>query len=74
MKTIITQQEILLMTGSNFFQHQLCEKNEQERSSNMSQKEKLEEACWNGMLDELLPGIIEKSSSDRKSTRLNSSH
>jgi hypothetical protein len=58
-----TQQEILLMTGSAFFQQQCYEKNEQDRDSNknMSQGEKLEEACWNGILQELLPGLIAKS-------------
>lgn len=56
-----TQQEILLMTGSTFFQHQLCEKNESDSNKHLSYKEQLEEACWNGMLDELLPGIVEKS-------------
>ncbi|MEP6846349.1 MAG: hypothetical protein ABI861_10115 [Panacibacter sp.] len=61
METNTTQQEILLMTGSSFFQQQCFEKNEQDSNKNLSQKEKIEEACWNGMLNELLPGIIEKS-------------
>ena len=56
-----TQQEILLMTGSTFFQQQCYEKNEQDSNKYVSQIEKLEEACWNGMLYELLPGVIEKS-------------
>lgn len=56
------QQEILLMTGSAFFQQQCYEKNEQDSNKNISQIEKLEEACWNGLLGELLPGLIERSS------------
>jgi len=61
MERSTTQQEILLITGSAFFQQQCYEKNEQDSSRNMSQQEKLEEACWNGMLQELLPGLIAKS-------------
>ena len=56
-----TQQEILLVTGSNFFQQQCFEKNEQDSNKNLSQKERIEEACWNGMLEDLLPGLIEKN-------------
>ena len=52
-----TQQEILLMTGSGFFQQQCFERNEQDSNKNLSQEEKMEEACWNGMLPELLPEV-----------------
>ena len=38
-----TQQEILLMTGSSFFQQQCFEKNEQDSNKNLSQPEKMEE-------------------------------
>lgn len=60
-----TQQEILLITGATFFQNQLCEKTEQDSRKNMSQPEKLEEACWNGLLNELLPGIIVRSATGK---------
>ena len=63
-----TQQEILLMTGSAFFQQQCYEKNEQDKDSNknMSQREKLEEACWNGLLPEILPEIFAETNAQKK--------
>lgn len=69
MKKKFTQQEILLITGSSFFQQQCFEKNEQDNNRNLSQEEKIEEACWNGMLPELLPDIVRKNI-DGKELRL----
>ena len=56
----ITAQEILLNTESSFAQRELCE-NDYSTASNSSpasQAEKLEEACWNGLLEDLLKGAI----------------
>jgi hypothetical protein len=58
MNTDILQQEILLLTGTTFSQRQLCEKDSRNDNNNLSDSEKLEEACWTGLLDELLPEII----------------
>jgi hypothetical protein len=58
MNTDILQQEILLLTGTTFSQRQLSEKDSKDDSNNLSESEKLEEACWTGLLDELLPEII----------------
>ena len=58
MNTDILQQEILLLTGTSFAQRQLSEKDVKDDRSNLSESEKLEEACWTGLLDELLPEII----------------
>jgi hypothetical protein len=54
------QQEILLMTNSSLSKRNLCERNSPEPGKHFSNVERLEEACWNGMLDELLPGLIIK--------------
>jgi len=59
MNTDIIQQEILLLTGSSFSQRQLIENGTKDDSKNLSASEQLEEACWTGLLDELLPEIIE---------------
>ena len=59
MNTDILQQEILLLTGTTFSQRQLCENDTKDDSKSLSASEKLEEACWTGLLDELLPEIIE---------------
>ena len=58
MKTNILQQEILLLTGTAFSQRQLSENDVKEDRSHLTEIEKLEEACWTGLLDELLPEII----------------
>ena len=53
-----TKQEVLLITGTGFANRQYCEKDNCENSNNLSQEEKLREACWNGMLKEMLPEIF----------------
>lgn len=53
-----TQQEVLLVTGSGFANRQYLEKDSTENTKNLSQEERLKEACWNGMLRELLPELF----------------
>jgi hypothetical protein len=55
------QQEILLMTNSSLSNTNLCEKNSLESGKQFSNVERLEQACWNGMLDEFLPGLVVKA-------------
>ena len=57
MKKKSTQQEILLVTGTGFSSRQWCKYDENGRSENLTELEKLEEACWNGLIKELLPEI-----------------
>ena len=54
------QQEILLMINSSLSKRSFCEINSSEKCKQFSNLEKLEDACWNGMLNEFLPGLIEK--------------
>ena len=65
MKTDIIQQEILLVISA-FSQQQLCEKNAPESLNLFSPAEELEAACWNGLSDQLLIGIAEKTSSGKR--------
>ena len=58
MNTDILQQEILFLTGTTFSQRQLCENDTEDDRRYLSESEKLEQACWTGLLDELLPEII----------------
>jgi hypothetical protein len=60
MKTSTIQQEILLVTTSTFSNRELCEKGNSGHKQSQSNIEQLEEACWNGLLDEWLPEIIAK--------------
>lgn len=55
MKTNFTQQEILLLTGTSFSSRQCYQKGDLE--NRLTETEQLEEACWNGMLPEMLPEI-----------------
>ncbi len=58
MKTNSTQQEILLLTGTNFSSRHCFEKDENQ--NHLTEKEQLEEACWNGMLKDMLPEICDQ--------------
>lgn len=63
MKPTATQQEILLVTGTNFLSRQCFEKDD--RNSQLTEKEQLAEACCNGMIQEMLPEICEYPEADK---------
>ena len=65
MKTTSTQQEILLMTGTRFSEREWAEKLVEDKNK-LSATEKLEDACWNGLLDEMLPELVQKSIEGKK--------
>ena len=55
-----TQQEILLMTNTHFSHNQWCANHDPENNNGLTDTEQMEEACWNGMLREMLPEICEE--------------
>jgi hypothetical protein len=57
MKTNSTQQEILLITGTSFSSRQCYQKEDEANENQLTEKQQLEEACWNGLLEYLLPEI-----------------
>ncbi len=57
MKEKITQQEVLIITGTTFSSRQIIEKDGSSENKNLTEIEKLEEACVNGLLQDLLPEI-----------------
>src|SRR5215470_4265165 len=59
MNTDILQQEIVLVTGTSFSQRQLSDRDGKNEGKDLPESEKLEKAIWDGLLDELLPEIIE---------------
>ena len=65
MKTNSTQQEILLLTGTTFSKREWCEKISGNKN-NLTEKEQLEEACWNGLLPEILPEVYLHTETDKK--------
>ena len=58
METTYTQQEILLVTGTSFSCGKFCETTDGLSYNHLSEKEKLEVACWNGLLPIMLPEIF----------------
>ena len=48
------------MTGTSFSSRQWCEKNDGGNHKPLSELEQLEEACWNGLIHEMLPEIFGK--------------
>ena len=58
MKPDIIQQEILLITGTSFSQRQLIENDAEDDRIHLSESQRLEQAIWTGLLDELLPEVI----------------
>lgn len=67
MKTFKAQQEILLITTTTFSLRDLSYKNDRERGNSFfTIKEQLEEACWNGLLPDMLPEIILRTGVNNK--------
>ncbi len=53
----ILQQEILLITGTHFSSRQCWQKNNPENENTFSEASQLQDACWNGLLKDMLPEI-----------------
>lgn len=53
-----TQQEIILVSGSRFATRQYIERDAADKRENTSGEERFKDACWNGLLKELLPEIF----------------
>ena len=60
MKTKNMQQEILLLTISTLAQREWCEKDASNKESFFFSHEQLENACWNGLLHELIPEVMQE--------------
>ena len=65
MKRFSTNQEILLLSNSSFFKRDWAERNNTESNKKLSQNEQLMQHCWNGMLRELIPEIMETGRSKK---------
>jgi hypothetical protein len=52
------QQEVLLVTGTSFASEELCKKEDPHQNGPLFENERLEEACWNGMIQTRLPEIF----------------
>ncbi|HEV8082804.1 MAG TPA: hypothetical protein VGP55_06370 [Chitinophagaceae bacterium] len=66
MKTNYTQQEILLLTGTSFSLQEFSETTDGLNYNHLTEKEKLEVACWNGLLPAMLPEIFQQNAINKK--------
>ena len=66
MKTNYAQQEILLITGTTFSSGKFRETSDGLSYNHLSEKEKIEVACWNGLLPTMLPEIFNQHSENKK--------
>jgi len=60
----LIQQEILLMVN-NSLTKQLLHKDTRDEKTPYIIAEQLEDACWDGMLEDMLPGIIENNNGSK---------
>lgn len=61
MNTNYTQQEIMVVTGTTFSSQEFAMTTDGIDYNHLSEKERLEVACWNGLLPAMLPEIFEVS-------------
>lgn len=66
METNFTQQEILLITGTSFSHRKWSKKDSPEKCNNFNDNDELEEACWNGLLQQMLPEFFGKFVNEKK--------
>ncbi len=66
MKTNYTQQEILLLTGTSFSLQEFSATTDGLNYNHLTEKEKLEIACWNGLLPAMLPEIFNQHAVNKK--------
>lgn len=55
------QQEVILITRTSFSAARLLNTDNPDMMSPLREKEKLLEACWSGLLQEMLPEVWEKT-------------
>ncbi len=68
MKNTSTNLEIMLVTNSSFFKKDWCELHADKNETLLSQKEQLIKLCWNGMLKEMIPEILQNENGKKPLT------
>jgi hypothetical protein len=61
-----TKQEILLFTSTTFSKKNFTETNDPNIKRSLEDIDQLEEACWNGLLPEIMPEINEEIGANNK--------
>lgn len=60
MKNTFIQQEILLLAGTSFVSQQLMQQDDPGQQHGRNAQDQLEEACWNGLIKQMIPEIFEE--------------
>jgi hypothetical protein len=60
------QLEILLFTNTHFSSRRLCEKYDISSQNNSAENKSLEEACWNGLFQQMLPELYKNARNGKK--------
>jgi hypothetical protein len=58
------QVEVLLITGTSFLAENWIKKDDNPADRHLSEIEQLQEACWNGLLETMLPEVWIKPAND----------
>ena len=66
MARLTTQQEIILVNGTGFANRQYSEKKPSTNNENKSQQDQFKQACWNGILKDIMPELFFMFPSDTK--------
>lgn len=66
MPRLSTLQEVVLVTKSGFASRQYAEKTNTGKNNQNNQEEQLKEACWNGMLKDMMPELFFMFTPDTK--------
>jgi len=74
MDTYTNQKEILLVVNTHFFSRNWVKRNETEADKRFTQKEKLIDACWNGLVPEILPECFDPGDQSLRLLEINDSN
>ena len=74
MDTYTNQKEILLVVNTHFFSRNWVKRNETEADKRFTQKEKLIDACWNGLVPEILPECFDPRDKPLRLLEINDSN
>ena len=66
MKHNSTYKEILLFTGTHFSSRQYIQRNDEDEGRQFNDRDQLKDACWNGMMPEILPEVFNENEDSRK--------
>lgn len=61
MRSTTTYQELIVFTNTRFSTRDWSLREDESKGKELPPKEKLKNACWNGLIPELLPEVCEKT-------------